>query len=128
MVEWLNSVLDSIWGFIKAVWQVFADAVDAFWGWIYDGFIWLVMIPVRATQWVWEHGVLTAVQWCIDGFHNLPFNDFVAKLDVGGWNVGGLLVALVDFDLVITFAAGCMFWMASVAIIKFTIKLFPGIG
>ncbi len=128
MVDWLNSILESIWNFIKLVWDVLSDAFGAVLGWLLDAFLWIVLIPVRGIVWIWENAILPVIQWAIDEFHNLEFNSFVEKLDIAGWNVGGLLTALVDFNMVMTFAAGCMVWLATVAIIKFTIKLIPGVG
>tara|TARA_Y100000994_G_C15529229_1_gene375048 strand:- start:209 stop:595 length:387 start_codon:yes stop_codon:yes gene_type:complete len=128
MVEWLNSLLDSIWEFIKLLWTVLMDAIGAFFMWIVDAFIWLVMIPVNIFKWIWEHTAQKLIDWAVEGFQNLSFDTYVEQINLGTWNVGGLLTALVDVNYVMTFSAGCALLLATVAFFKFAIKLIPGIG
>lgn len=128
MKDWFQGLLDGVWEFFEFLWGVVSGAFEGLWSAFWDFAFIIPSIPIKIAMWGWDNVYTVVLQHAVDALHDLDINGQISQIELNNFNIGGLLVALVDWDYVIFVWGGLGFIFIGVAFFKFAIKFIPGIG
>lgn len=125
-------MIDTIKGYFEGWYAGVLDFFETLWSFVKTMYItiveWYFTMIFHLLKWIWDTQLWPAVEQLAEFTTELPYNDMLAEMSFMDVSIGSFASHFIDVNTILLVASTCGYFLCLVALIKFTIKLVPGVG